>query len=183
ADGHVKRAAEAAHPDDAVHAADHVARLGQHGTLLDMRLDERGQVAATRLADPRGVEVAGAHRLADRDAVLVDQALHLVRLDGADDGPAAPEVGHEAARLLLAVGEELESRGWPAPRLREPAHGTAGHDNARNAVIGAAPRHRVNVRARQHHPFVGARKAAVAAAHGIRPDFQTTRREPLLYFG
>src|SRR5207247_1691835 len=78
--------------------------------------------------------------------------LRLVRSDPPGDRARAPEAGGvEAARLLLAERRRLERAPRPAELLAQGAQRDEARDHAEGAVVAAARRLRVDVRAGGDH--------------------------------
>ena len=87
---------------DPVDDADRDVLSLQMGTLLDVQLDERLDVVATRFLDPGGIESHIAHGLRHRHTVVTAQPPRFLRRNPSDDRPRPPEVrGRESGRFLL----------------------------------------------------------------------------------
>jgi hypothetical protein len=165
----------AAEPYDRCDDADLEAGRLEHGALLDVQLEARGDLGdPVRLRDVGEGEAGSRHRLSEGRSSRVDavaEAVHVV----ADERAAAEERSVEARALLV------HERGHPdRPRrlealLLEEANGVHRGDDAEGAVESAAGRNGVEVRSDEHRSAAPALPAREQIARSVDFDLEAKR--------
>ena len=135
--------------------------------------------------EPLRVEPDRRHRLADRDAVVVAHLVEMLAPRLARDRARAPEArGAEARALLLAERDDLERAARPADLLLQRPHRRDRRDDPERAVVAAARRLRVDVRAgRDHRARLRSLEPPPDVADRVAPHLEPRRRQPLLDLG
>ena len=136
---------EPADPHDPFHGADLVAAGVEHRALLDMEFQEAGgrPGLAFHFGEPLGRTADPPERRAERDPA-VERQVEFLGGDFAGEGAAAG-----LPVLLVEEDEELERVAEFRARFVERLHRFEAGDAARGAVVVAAVRHGVEVRAEE----------------------------------
>src|SRR3989442_6578911 len=132
-------------PNYVAHQAERKPALGEPGSLLDVRLDVRGELLQV---PPRVGRVAAlsqrTQRLADRYAVLV-ATLERVIGQAAERGARPEEPDPEPCALLVRPGDDLDRAAEARARVEDRVDRLDRAKDAERAVEPAALGHRVEV--------------------------------------
>src|SRR3989475_1941631 len=134
-------------PDDVAHQAEREPAVGEAGSLLDVRLDVRGELLWVA---PRGGGVATlserTKRPRDRHAVTV-ATLERAIGQAAERGARPEEPDPEPCALLVRPGDDLDRAAEARPRVEDRVDGLDRAQDADRCVEPAALGHRVEMRA------------------------------------
>jgi hypothetical protein len=165
--------AEAEQPGDRRDDAQVLPALLENGALLDVEFEVGADsVDSARLGQAVEVEAGARHRIGDAAAPPV------LEVELAAEGPAAEHPGLEAAALLVVEGHDPEGPPRLDPFRPQGADGCEGSQHAERAVVAAAARHRVEVRADEHRLPLPRVPAAEDVACRVELGFQAEVLEP-----
>ena len=143
----MKRARKPIRPDDSGDDPDLDALRLEHGALLDVQLEVSAQlVHAARARNALEVEAELGHRLGQADAVGVTTLAEFAQILP-DERPAAEQRRAEAGAFLVHERDQPEGPRRLDPALLEQADRLETREDPERAVVAAAARHRVQVRA------------------------------------